>query len=77
MKYKVWNPDDEGEDDAEVVHADSVADAAESWVAGVYSSAYPDSFDVMVADEDGKHYDCTVEVQWVPQYFTVLNKVRS
>lgn len=61
MRYRVWNPDEESEDDALQVLAVDVNDAAETFVASIMSGA--DTFDVMVANEDGDKYRVEVEVE--------------
>jgi hypothetical protein len=60
-RYKVWNPDEEGEADALELHAASPDDAAEIYLSGI--GPHFDTYDLCVTDEDGVQYDVCVDVE--------------
>lgn len=76
-KYKVWNPDDEGPEDAEEIEAASPEEAAENYTTGFWNAGYSDSVDVMVMDEKGDEYDITVDVSFEPVFYAYGQKVRK
>lgn len=74
-RYKVWNPEVEGEEDAEIISAGSPGEAGEVYISS-FVGVHTDSFDLYVADEDGVQYDVTVDIDFTPNY-TSWAKVRK
>lgn len=75
MRYKVWNPDEEGEEDALITMAASPEFAAEEYASQVFSPGYSDSFELMVTNEDGEQFEVTVDVDFEPTFTAFANKV--
>jgi hypothetical protein len=73
-RFKVWNPDEESEDDAELIRAQSPEDAAEIHIAAIWSG-FVDAYEVMVADEDGNKYEVTVDVDYEPSFSAMAIKL--
>lgn len=61
MKYLVWNPDEEGEDDAQEIEAPSPDDAAEVYLSVL--GPHFDTYDLCVKDADGILYDVSIDVE--------------
>jgi hypothetical protein len=73
-KYRVYNPETEGEEDAEVIEALNEGEAAEIYVSS-FLDKFGDSWDLMVLDSEGVKYDVTVEVDWSPMFMSYTNGV--
>jgi hypothetical protein len=76
-RYKVWNPDDEGEDDALVVTDHSPSAAAINYASGVFHPGFLDSFELNVTDEDDNLYEVTVDVDYEPTFSAFAQKVKK
>lgn len=74
VRYKVWNPEVEGEEDGEVINAHSPGEAGEIYIAG-FVGVHTDSFDLLVADEEGQQYEVTVDIDFTPNYTSWSKKV--
>ncbi len=74
-KYKVWDPDNADEEDADEVESFEPAYAAEEWVEDNYSDLdYPDEIDVKVKDDKGVVTEWTVTVEQRPHFSAVEKK---
>ena len=62
IRFRVWNPDEEGEDDAQYIFAQDAEDAAEIYLAPVVGS-FPEDYIIRVADEDNNQYEVDVDVE--------------
>jgi hypothetical protein len=76
MVYRVWNPDDEGEEDGEEIVADSPDSAAQIYLSGIWNSGYSDSVDVFVKDEEDNIYEVTVDIELEPNFYAYSRKVK-
>lgn len=61
--FKVWNHDDEGEDDATEVHAQDAKYAAELWVEMRHDEGYEREYEVSLRDQQGRLWGCTVHTR--------------
>lgn len=69
QKYKVWDPDNCDEEDAEEVQSFEPQYAAEEYVEKNHSDLdYPDEIDVLVRAPDGKLTKWTVTVEQRPHF---------
>ena len=74
-RYLVWNPDHETEDDGMVIFATDPAAAGEDFVSQL-SDGFNDSFELLVADEDGVHYEVEISVDFTPHYTSWSRKLQ-
>lgn len=76
MKYRVWNPNDEGEEDGQLIEDVSPDEAAIRYVTASWDNT-SDSIDVMVKDEEGNQYDVTVDADFEPNFSAYSTKVKK